>query len=70
MVVLMLLVAFGRAEPQLTMACHRVDHAAPRLDACLNPKDFRTRYGPYLKQVAEQESCSPFDGCTRTHAGA
>ena len=51
---------------QLTVAYHRDDHAAPLFDASLYPKDFRARYGLYLKQVSERESYSLIDGKQNT----
>jgi ABC-type nitrate/sulfonate/bicarbonate transport system substrate-binding protein len=59
---MMLLVSLGWAVPALTIACHRDDHAAPLFDACLYPKDFRARYGLYLKQVSDRRSYSLIDG--------
>ena len=63
---LMLLATFGWAVPSLTVAYHRDDHAAPLLDACLYPNDFRARYDLYLKEVSERESYSLFDGKRNT----
>ena len=62
----MLLATFGWAVPSLTIAYRRDDHAAPLFDACLYPKDFRARYGLYLKQVGERESYSLIDGKQNT----
>ena len=52
--------------PGLTIAYHGDDHAAPLFAACLYPKDFRPRYGLYLKQVGERESYSLVDGRQNT----
>ncbi len=59
---LLLLAAVVWAVPSLTIAYRRDDHAAPLFDACLYPKDFRARYGLYLKQANERESYSLIDG--------
>jgi NitT/TauT family transport system substrate-binding protein len=53
--VLLLLATAAWAVPSLTVAYHREDHAAPLFDACLYPKDFRARYGLYLKEVKPRE---------------
>ena len=53
--VLLLLTTAAWAVPSLTVAYHREDHAAPLFDACLYPKDFRARYGLYLKEVKPRE---------------
>lgn len=63
---LLLTVAVGRAVPSLTVAYHRDDHAVPLFDACLYPKDFRARYGLYLKRASERESYSMFNGKQNT----
>ncbi len=47
--------------PSLTVAYHRDDHAAPLFAACLYPKDFRARYGLYLKQTKKRESYALLD---------
>ena len=59
---LLLFAAVAWAVSELTVAYHRDDHAAPLFDACIYPKDFRTRYGLYLKQVTERELYSLLDG--------
>jgi NitT/TauT family transport system substrate-binding protein len=62
----MLLAASGWSAPSLTIAYHRDDHAAPLFDACIYTKDFRTRYGLYLKQASERNSYSLIDGKKNT----
>ena len=42
---LLLLAVAAWAVPSLTIAYHRDDHAAPLLDACLYPMDFRAYSG-------------------------
>ncbi len=63
---LLLLATIAWAVPSLTIAYRRDDHAAPLFDACLYPKDFRARYGLYLKQASERESYSVIDGKQNT----
>ena len=60
--VLLLLATATWAVPSLTVAYHRDDHAAPLFDACLYPKDFRARYGLYLKEVKPREIYTLVDG--------
>jgi len=60
--VLLLLTTAAWAVPSLTIAYHREDHAAPLFDACLYPKDFRARYGLYLKEVKPHELYTLLDG--------
>jgi NitT/TauT family transport system substrate-binding protein len=60
--VLLLLATAAWAVPSLTIAYHREDHAAPLFDACLYPKDFRTRYRLYLKEVKPRELYTLVDG--------
>jgi NitT/TauT family transport system substrate-binding protein len=43
------------AVPELTVAYRRDNLAAPLYVACLYPKDFRVRYGLYLKQARPRE---------------
>ncbi|MCX6842785.1 MAG: ABC transporter substrate-binding protein [candidate division WOR-3 bacterium] len=47
---LVVTVAAPATVPELTVAYRRNDHAAPLYAACLYPKDFRARYGLYLKE--------------------
>lgn len=63
---LLLLVTAAWCVPSLTIAYHHDDHAAPLFDACSYPRDFRARYGLYLKQVSERASYSLFDGRQNT----
>lgn len=49
------------AVPSLTVAYRRDSRAAPLFAACLHPKEFRARYGLYLKQTAKPDSYSLFD---------
>jgi len=42
---LLLLAAAASALPELTIAYHRDDHAAPLFDACLCPQDVRAHSG-------------------------
>jgi NitT/TauT family transport system substrate-binding protein len=60
--VLLLLVTAAWAVPSLTIAYHREDHAAPLFDACLYPRDFRARYGLYLKEVKSRALYTLVDG--------
>jgi NitT/TauT family transport system substrate-binding protein len=60
--VLLLLATAAWAVPLLTVAYHREDHAAPLFAACLYPKDFRARYGLYLKEVKPRELYTLIDG--------
>jgi ABC-type nitrate/sulfonate/bicarbonate transport system substrate-binding protein len=50
------------AVPEITVAYRRDGNVAPLYDACLYPKDFRARYGLYLKEVESQESYALLDG--------
>ncbi len=63
---LLLLATAAWCVPSLTVAYHRDDHAAPLFDACIYPKDFRARYGLFLKQVGERDSYSLADGTRST----
>jgi NitT/TauT family transport system substrate-binding protein len=54
------------AVPELTVAYRRDGNAAPLFDACLYPKDFRVRYGLYLKEVKPRELYSLLDGTRQT----
>jgi NitT/TauT family transport system substrate-binding protein len=54
-------VAAPAAVPELTVAYRRNDHAAPLYAACLYPKDFRTRYGLYLKETKPRGTYDLFD---------
>jgi NitT/TauT family transport system substrate-binding protein len=60
--VLLLLAAAAWAVPSLIVGYNRDDHAAPLYDACLYPKDFRARYGLYLKEVKPRELYTLVDG--------
>jgi ABC-type nitrate/sulfonate/bicarbonate transport system substrate-binding protein len=60
--VLLLLATAAWAVPSLTIAYHREDHAAPLFDACLYPKDFRSRYRLYLKEVKPPALYTLVDG--------
>jgi len=54
------------AVPELTVAYRRDCLAAPLYDACFYPKDFRARYGPYLKQVESRARYDLLDGTRPT----
>jgi len=60
--VLLLLATAAWAVPSLTIAYHRENHAAPLFNACLYPKDFRARYGLYLKEVKPRALYTLVDG--------
>lgn len=64
--VLLLLATAAWAVPSLTVAYNRDDHAAPLFDACLYPRDFRARYGLYLKEVKPRERYTLIDGKNST----
>ncbi len=59
---LLLFATAARALVPLTVAYNREDHAAPLFDACLYPKDFRSRYNLYLKEVKPRELYTLIDG--------
>jgi len=63
---LLLLAAAASALPELTIAYHRDDHAAPLFDACLHPKDFRASYGLYLTEAKPRELYRLLDGKRHT----
>ena len=54
------------AVPALTVAYRRDNHAAPLYAACLYPKDFRARYGLYLRETKPHELYDLFDGPNNT----
>jgi ABC-type nitrate/sulfonate/bicarbonate transport system substrate-binding protein len=66
LVALSTLVGAQPPVPVLRVSYVRTDRCAPFYDACLYPKDFRKRYGLYLKQVAPQQRYDLYDGKTRT----
>ena len=59
---LVVAVAAPAAVPKLTVAYRCDDHAAPLYAACLYPKDFRARYGLYLKETKPRVLYDLFDG--------
>ncbi|HTW92365.1 MAG TPA: ABC transporter substrate-binding protein [bacterium] len=63
---LLLLAGTVAAAPELTVAYHLDDHAAPLFDACLYPKDFSARYGLFLRQAEPRLSYSLIDGKSNT----
>jgi ABC-type nitrate/sulfonate/bicarbonate transport system substrate-binding protein len=54
------------AVPALTVAYRYDGNAAPLIDACTYPEDFRSRYGLYLDETTARQLYSLYDGKNRT----